>query len=177
LDVQLHEIIVCSRRNPHTTILRRQRAALWAPGPKTNRHYNLPEIGKKIASKAHREGVSDRFAAPAVPKSSEVDLALITSYDPLQGDVELSIGKAATHPDAPPRALGQPVPGLGKMLSRVLLDAMHDSDRLAIVQDCGASGRLGTWAKASAGKRVGPSGKKIGNAPLQGACSEAAVLC
>jgi hypothetical protein len=42
----------------------------------------LPEIGKKIAYKANRDGVAERFAAPAVPKSIEVDLALITRVVP-----------------------------------------------------------------------------------------------
>jgi hypothetical protein len=35
-----------------------------------------------------------------VPKSIEVDLALITSYDQLLNDLELSIVKAAKHRDA-----------------------------------------------------------------------------
>jgi hypothetical protein len=43
-------------------------------------------------------------------------------------------------------------------------------------QDCLSSGRLVTWAKASAGKRLGTSGPKIGTAPLKWAFSEAAVL-
>ena len=40
----------------------------------TNAHYHLPDIGKKIASKANREGVAERFPDPAVPKNIEVDL-------------------------------------------------------------------------------------------------------
>lgn len=39
-----------------------------------------------------------------------------------------------------------------------------------------ASCRLVTWAKESAGKRHGVSGKKLGNAHLKWAFSEAAVL-
>jgi hypothetical protein len=45
------------------------------------------------------------------------------------------------------------------------------------VQDCASYGRLGTWAPASGGTRGGTAGKKIGNAPLQGAFCEAAALC
>jgi hypothetical protein len=66
----------------------------------TNSQYNLPEIGKKIAYKANRDGVAARCADPAVPKSIEVDLALSTHDDQLLGDVELAIGKAAKHHDA-----------------------------------------------------------------------------
>src|SRR5207247_2429774 len=59
------------RRRIH---LMRKRAELLAHVQNTNSQYNLPEIGKKIAYKANREGVAERFADPAVQKSMEVDL-------------------------------------------------------------------------------------------------------
>src|SRR5215471_16209046 len=46
------------RRRTH---LMRQRAELLAHVQQTNSQYNLPEIGKKIAYKANRDGVADRF--------------------------------------------------------------------------------------------------------------------
>jgi len=58
----------------------------------------------------------------------------------------------------------------------VLLDEMHDLPRFPRVQDFVSSCRLVTGAKASAGKRYGTSGAKIGNASLTWAFSEAAVL-
>ncbi len=57
--------------------LMRQRAELLAPVQKTNRQYNWPEIGKKLAYQANRDGVAERFPDPAVQKSLEIDLALI----------------------------------------------------------------------------------------------------
>jgi hypothetical protein len=68
------------------------------------------------------------------------------------------------------------VPGIGTILSLVLLYDMHDMDRFPTVQDVVSSCRLVTCAKASAGKRLGTSGKKIGNAHLTWAFSEAAAL-
>jgi Transposase IS116/IS110/IS902 family len=62
------------------------------------------------------------------------------------------------------------------MLSLVLLYAIHDIGRFPTVQDVVSYGRLVKCAKASAGTRVGTSGKKIGNAHLQWAFSEAAAL-
>src|SRR5215510_5196743 len=62
------------RRRPH---LMRKRAALLAHVQNTTSQYNLPESGKKIASKANREGVAERFEAAAVQKTIEVDLALM----------------------------------------------------------------------------------------------------
>jgi len=153
------------------------RAELLAHVHNTNSQYNLPAIGKKIASKANREGVAERCADAAVHKSIEVDLALMTSYDALLRDVELTIVTTATHHDANTLHLLQTVPGIGKILSRVLLDAIHDVHRFPRVQDVVSSCRLVTWARESAGKRYGTSGAKIGNAHLTWAFSEAAVLC
>jgi transposase len=154
----------------------RKRAELLAHVHNTNSQYHLPAIGKKIAYKANREGVADRFADPAVHKSIAVDLALITSYDQLLNAIELSIVKAAQHHDAHTLSLLQTVPGIGKILSLVLLYDIHTIDRFASVQDFVSSCRLVKCAKESAGKRVGTSGKKIGNVHLKWAFSEAATL-
>src|SRR5262249_13120862 len=127
--------------------------------------------------KANRAGVADRFAEPAVPKSIAVALALRPYDDQLLGDVALALGKATKHHDAHPLYLLQTVPGSGTILSLVLLYDMHDMDRCPTGQDCVSYCRLVTCAKASAGKRLGTSGKQIGHAHLQWAVSEAAVLC
>jgi transposase len=142
----------------------------------TNSQYNLPAIGQKIAYKANRDGVAERFADPAVQKSIAVDLALIGYYDALLRDIELTIVKPAKHHDAHTLYLLQTVPGIGKILSLVLLYAIHAIERFPRVQDCASYCRLVTCAKASAGQRSGTSGSKIGNAHLTWACSEAAVL-
>jgi transposase len=161
------------RRRMH---LARKRGELLAHVQNTNSQYNLPAIGKKIAYKANRDGVAERFADPAVQKSIEVDLALITYYDALLRDVELTIVKTAKHHDANTLYLLQTVPGIGKILSLVLLYEIHDIARFPRVQDFASYCRLVKCAKESAGKRSGTSGAKIGNAPLKWAFSEAAVL-
>jgi transposase len=161
------------RRRMH---LARKRGELLAHVQNTNSQYNLPVIGKKIAYKANREGVAERFADPAVQKSIEVDLALITYYDALLRDVELTIVKTAKHHDANTLYLLQTVPGIGKILSLVLLYEIHQIDRFPRVQDFASYCRLVKCAKESAGKRSGTSGTKIGNAHLKWAFSEAAVL-
>jgi transposase len=161
------------RRRMH---LARKRGALLAHVQNTNSQYNLPAIGKKIAYKANRDGVAERFADPAVQKSIEVDLALITYYDELLRDVELTIVKTAKHHDAQTLYLLQTVPGIGKILSLVLLYEIHDIERFPRVQDFASYCRLVKCAKESAGKRSGTSGSKIGNAHLKWAFSEAAVL-
>jgi transposase len=121
-------------------------------------------------------GTPERFADPAVQKTIEVDLTLITSYDELLKALELSILKTARQHDAHTLSLLQTVPGIGKILSLVLLYDIHDIDRFASVQDFVSSCRLVKCAKESAGKRLGTSGKKIGNGHLTWAFSEAATL-
>src|SRR5688572_8503947 len=120
------------RRRTH---LRRKRSELLSHVQKTNSQYNLPEIGKKIAYKANRQGVAERFNDPAVPKTIEVDLALITDYDELLRDLELSLLKNATQHDAHTLYWLQTVPGIGNILSLVLLYAIHDIGRFPSVQD------------------------------------------
>jgi transposase len=161
------------RRRMH---LARKRGQLLAHVQNTNSQYNLPAIGKKIAYKANRDGVAERFADPAVQKSIEIDLALIGYYDDLLRDVELTIVKTAKHHDANTLYLLHTVPGIGKILSLVLLYEIHEIERFPRVQDFASYCRLVKCAKESAGKRSGTSGTKIGNAHLKWAFSEAAVL-
>src|SRR5262252_7959194 len=85
------------RRRMHLT---HKRAELLAHVHHTNSQYNLPAIGKKIAYKANRAGIAERFDDAAVQKTIEVDLALSTYEDELLRDLELSILTTATHHDA-----------------------------------------------------------------------------
>jgi len=70
----------------------------------------------------------------------------------------------------------QIVPGIGKILRLVLLYEIHDIQRFPRVQDFVSYCRLVKCANESAGTRYGTSGTKIGNAYLNWAFSEAAVL-
>ena len=114
------------RRRMH---LAHKRGELLAHVQNTNSQYNLPAIGKNIAYKANRDGVAERFADPAVQKSIEVDLALVSYYDELLRDVEFTIMQTAKQHDANTLYLLQPVPCIGKILSLVLLDEIHHIDR------------------------------------------------
>jgi transposase len=156
--------------------LMRKRAELLTHVQQTNHQYNLPEIGKKIAYKANRDGVAERFPDPAVQKSIEVDLALITYYDRLLTNLELDLVQTAKAHDAQTFFRLRSIPGVGKILALVLLYEIHDIHRFPRVQDFVSYCRLVKCAKESAGKRYGTSGKKIGNAYLKWAFSEAAVL-
>jgi hypothetical protein len=156
--------------------LARTRGELLAPVHNTHSQYHLPALGTKIADKTNRDGVAERCADPAVHKSIDVDLALITYDDALLRDVELTIVTTAKHHDAQTLYRRQTVPGLGTILRLVRLDDIHHIDRCPRVQDVASSCRLVTCARESAGNRSGTSGTTIGHAHLTWACSEAAVL-
>ena len=160
------------RRRP----LGRKRAARLTHVPHTTRPYTVPESGNAIAYKPNRPGGAERCADPAVPKSVEGDLALIDSDDQLRRDLELPMGQTAQPQDANPLSWLQTVPGIGKLLRLVLLDAIHDLARVPRVQDVVSYGRLGKGAKAAAGTRDGPASTKSGTASLTWAFSDAAVL-
>jgi transposase len=156
--------------------LMRQRAALLTHVQQTNSQYNLPEIGKKIAYKANREGVAERFPEPAIQKSIAVDLALLGHYDQLLTELELAIVNTAKEHNAQVFYRLRSIPGVGKILALVLLYEIHDIQRFPRVQEFVSYCRLVKCAKESAGKRYGTSGSKSGNAYLKWAFSEAAVL-
>ena len=115
--------------------LAHKRGELLAHGQNPNSQYNLPAIGKHIAYQANRDGVAERFADPAVQKSLEVDLALVSYSAELLRDVELPSVKTAKQHDANTLYLLQTVPGIGKILSLVLLYEIHHIDRFPRVQE------------------------------------------
>jgi transposase len=98
-----------------------KRADLLAHLHNTTSQYHLPEIGKKLAYKAKREGLEAHFPAPRVRKPIAGDVSLSDHDDQLLGAVELSITRTAKAPDVQTFARFQAVPGLGKILALVLV--------------------------------------------------------
>lgn len=161
------------RRRCH---LARKRAELLAHIHNTNSQYNLPEIGKRLANKSNREDVADHFPDPSVRKTIDVDVALIDPYEQLLGEGERYLTRSAKAPDVQTFARLQSVPGIGQILALVLVYEIQNIARFPRGQDCVSYWRLVKCAKESNGKRLGTSGKKIGNVHLRWAFAEAAVL-
>jgi transposase len=161
------------RRRMH---LMYKRSELFAHIENTKTQYNLPDFKKKIAYKANREGVIEHFEDTSVRKNVEVDLAMLNAYDEILMDVELFILKHAKAHDANTLYLLQTVPGIGKILSLVILYEVHDVNRFPRVQEFLSYARLVKPRKESAGKTTGKANGKIGNAHLKWAFSEASVL-
>jgi transposase len=109
-------------------------------------------------------------------RSIELDLALIAHYDRLLKPLEQDLALMAKGHDAFNYHLLRSVPGVGRILSLVLLYEIEDVHRFPRVNEFLSYARLVKGQKQSAGKNYGASGSKIGNVHLKWAFSEAAVL-
>ena len=154
----------------------RKRAELITHIQNTASQCLLPPFGKKIAYHGNRAGLAEQFTDPEVRKSIETNLALLDYYDRLLTELELHLTRSAKVHDVNAFYRLRSVPGIGKILARVLLYEIHDIHRFPRVQDFVSYCRLVKCAKESAGKHYGYAGAKIGNAHLKWAFSEAAVL-
>ena len=161
------------RRRNH---LMRKRAELFAHIQNTRSQYNLPDHLGRIAKPQNREGVVERFDDLSVQKMIATDFAVIAAYDPIIAKMERDIIRSAKHHDPVSHALLNTIPGVGRILSLVILYEIESIKRFARVQDFVSYCRLVKSAKESNGKKYGSSGKKIGNAHLKWAFSEAAAL-
>jgi len=161
------------RRRMHCV---RQRSNLLTHIQQTNAQYNLPKIGKTLKYKGNREGVADRFEDLSARKTVEVDLELIAFYDTMIRKLEWHIVRCAKDHDPMALHLLRSIPGIGKILSLVIVYEIQDITRFPTVQQFTSYARLIRPVKESAGKRTGSSNGKIGNASLKWAFSEAVVL-
>ena len=160
------------RRRLHFT---RKRAELLTHIQNTNSQYNLPAFEKKLTYPSNRGEACGRFSDPGVQRSIDVDLGLIAYYDGMLRELENFILRTAKHHDANTLYRLRTVPGIGKILSLVMLYEIHDITRFTRPQELASYARLVKCAKQSAGKISGTSGAKIGNVHLKWAFSEAAV--
>ena len=161
------------RRRTH---LVRQRAQTLAHIQIVNHQHNLDPFAKKISYKSNRAGIADRFEHPSVKASIELDLDLLSHYDQQIRKLELFLEQNAKLDDANGFFRLQTVPGVGRILALTMLYEIHDIKRFPKVGDFLSYCRLVKGSHTSAGKKYGSPGKKIGNAHLKWAFSEAVPL-
>jgi len=161
------------RRRNH---LCRKRAELIGHIQNTATQYNLPEPLGCVAKPSARGELSKKFRDPIVRAMVEVDLSVIEHFDELLGTLERHLEKVAMGHDPISLSLLKSIPGVGRILSLVMLYEIEDISRFPRVQDFVSYCRLVKPEKSSNGKSYGHSGKKIGNAHLRWAFSEAVVL-
>jgi transposase len=154
-----------------------QRSQLIAHIVNTNSQYNLPPLTARLCYPRNRtEDFAERFAHPATRLSVGADLKLIDAFDEQITDIERVVLKTAKVDDPVTLELLRTIPGIGKILSLVMLYEIDQAERFPEVGNFLSYSRLVRCAHESAGKKKGSGGKKIGNAHLKWAFSEAACL-
>ncbi len=154
----------------------RKRGELFAHVRTTSHQYNLTIPSGQLLYQCNRARVPEIFDDPIVRTSVEADLELAGHYDGLIRSMERTVLEQAKIDDVSSLDLLQSIPGVGTILSLTLLYEIHVIARFKTVQDFVSYARLVKCQKGSAGKVLGTSGAKIGNAHLKWAFSEAAVL-
>ena len=109
-------------------------------------------------------------------KSIELNLTLLKQYDSLLNDVELYLVRHTKDHRPNDLYLLRTIPGVGKILSLVILYEIQDISRFQRVQNFSSYARLIKPQKESAGEIKGAGNRKMGNAYLKWAFSEATLL-
>ena len=161
------------RRRTH---LVRRRAQTLTHVQIVNHQLNLPLFEKKLTYASNRTGVAQRFEDPSVRATIDLDLDLLGNYDTLIRRLELYLEQSAKVDDAQAFYRLQTIPGIGRILAMTMLYEIHDINRFATVGQFLSYCRLVRGSHTSAGKTYGSPGKKIGNAHLKWAFSEAVPL-
>ena len=153
-----------------------KRSELLAHIQNTRNQYNLPSFEKTISRKNNRVKVIEHFNDPAVQKSMELNLALIEKYDDILRTTENYILNHVKAHNPNEFYLLRTIPGVGEILALVMLYEIHNIKRFEKVQNFTSYARLIRPQKESAGKVKGSGNKKMGNAFLKWAFSEATLL-
>jgi transposase len=162
------------RRRTHFV---RKRAELLSHIQNTATQYNLAPLGN-LSKAGHRlnKDIVGHFPDPVVQLMVQTNLELIDHYDPIIQRLDKQILALARSHDQRSLLLLQTIHGVGEVLSLTMLYEIHDIARFPSKQDFCSYGRLVKPQKSSAGKKYGTSGKRIGNAHLRWAFSEAAIF-
>lgn len=155
----------------------RKRAELISHIQNTTTQYNLEPLGR-LSGAEHRldKDIVGHFSDPVVQLMIQANLELIDHYDPIIARLDKQILSLAKGHDRRSLFLLQSIHGVGDILSLTMLYEIHDIARFPSKQDFCSYGRLVKGQKTSAGKRYGSSGKRMGNAHLRWAFSEAALF-
>ena len=154
-----------------------QRSQLIAHIVNTNSQYNHPPLTARLCYARNRtDDIAGRFVDPATQLSVRADLKLIDHFDEQIDEIERVVLKTAKIDDPVTLGFLRTTPGIGKILSLVMLYEIDQATRFPEVGNFLSYARLVRCEHESAGKKKGSGGKKIGNAHLKWAFSEAACL-
>jgi len=141
----------------------------------TNAQYNLPAFAKRINYASNRAQLPEHFPEPMVSKSIQADIEVLDALHQVLLKLEKSVLEQARDHDPLALQLIGTVPGIGKILSLVILYEIQDISRFSAAGNFISYSRLVKCARESSGKKSGARNSKIGNVHLKWAFSEAAV--
>jgi transposase len=152
----------------------RRRSELLAHVQLINQQCNCDPFEKMLKYAGNRD-ILDRFTDDSMRLSVKADLQMVGHYDQLLKQLEANLLRQAKLHDPGACSLLRTIPGIGKILSLVLLYEIHTIERFPSVGDFLSYARLVTPKQTSDGKVTGHSGAKIGNVHLKWAFSEAVL--
>jgi transposase len=155
--------------------LMRHQSELLAHIQNTNTQYNLAAFEKRINYRSNRVGLTEHFPDPLVRKSIEADMEVLDTLHQVLLQLEQVVLEQARDHDPVALQLIRTVPGIGKVLSLLILYQIQDIKRFATVGNFISYARLVKPARESSGKKSGSRNSRIGNVHLKWAFSEAAV--
>jgi transposase len=162
------------RRRTH---LVRQRAALLAHLQMTFLQYNLTPPAQKLCYAANRAGLDlSVFPDPSTRSMLAADLAIVTALYQQIKRLEAELVRTAKVHDPQTFHRLRTVPGVGPVLALILLYEVQSIDRFESEGRFLSYARLVGGVRESAGKSKGTAGRKMGNAHLRWAFSEATCL-
>jgi transposase len=159
------------------TYLVRKRAELLAHLQMTFSQYNLTPPAQKLCYAANRAALDlDVFPDPSTRTMLQADLAMTAALDQQIKRLEVELVRTAKLHDPQAFHRLRTVPGIGPVLALILLYEIHDITRFEDEGRFLSYARLVGGVRESAGKKKGSAGRKIGNAHLKWAFSEATCL-
>jgi transposase len=151
------------------------RAELYGHVQTLHRQANRRLTGAAAKAAAAAVALPEPFADAAVQRNAEADLAMVGHYDAIIRDLEQHVLAATKANRAKELCLLESIPGIGRILALTLLYELDTIDRFTTRQQFCSYSRLVYPRQESAGKLYGSTGRKMGNAYLKWAFSEAAV--
>ena len=142
----------------------------------TAHQYAIDNIGSlNLKQSADQEEVLSIFKEFGIEQMILSDLDIIRALDPVIEGIEKHIRVSAINHNPRDYALLQTVPGIGDMLSMVILYETHDITRFPKHQNYASYSRVVRCDRTSAGKKVDRKNQKIGNPYLKWAFSAVIV--
>lgn len=158
------------------TFLMRRRSELLMHLHNTHLQYNLSPPAGRLTYAINRADLTQPFDDESVRKMVQVDGDLVGHFEEQLRELELYLTRHAKVDDPNMFYRLRSVPGIGKILALTLMYEIQDVRRFSNVGQFLSYARLVRGSHESAGKVKGSPHKKIGNAHLKWAFSEAVCL-